>query len=90
MQFIVLRHFGSLRLMKLMMGINSAAASTVAAPFYCTKELSFDQLPGSAQRLFHHVESRTAVVSFSYRFGKRIAALRSRSAASEEERRRAQ
>lgn len=39
---------------------------------------------------FHHVESRTAGLSFTYRFGKNVAASRSRSTASEEERKRAQ
>lgn len=39
---------------------------------------------------FHHVESRTIALSFSYRLGKNVAASRSRSTASEEERKRAQ
>lgn len=39
---------------------------------------------------FHHVESRNVGLSFSYRFGKNVAASRSRSTASEEERKRAQ
>jgi hypothetical protein len=39
---------------------------------------------------FHHPESRTVGLSFSYRFGKNVAASRSRSTASEEERKRAQ
>ncbi len=39
---------------------------------------------------FHHVESRNVTLSLSYRFGKAIAAARSRSTASEEERKRAQ
>jgi hypothetical protein len=39
---------------------------------------------------FHQVESRNAVLSFSYRFGKNIAAARSRKTASEEEKSRAQ
>lgn len=39
---------------------------------------------------FNHAESRTAALSFSYRLGKKIASSRSRSTASEEERRRAQ
>jgi outer membrane receptor protein involved in Fe transport len=39
---------------------------------------------------FHHVESRNVGLSFSYRFGQNVAASRSRSTASEEERKRAQ
>lgn len=39
---------------------------------------------------FHHIESRNVALSFSYRFGKNVAASRSRSTASEEERKRAQ
>lgn len=39
---------------------------------------------------FYHSESRTAALSFSYRFGKKVAASRSRSTASEDERKRAQ
>jgi len=39
---------------------------------------------------FHRVESRNVGLSFSYRFGKNVAAYRSRSTASEEERKRAQ
>ncbi len=39
---------------------------------------------------FHHLESRTIGLSFSYRFGKNVAASRSRSTASEDERKRAQ
>lgn len=39
---------------------------------------------------FHHIESRNIALSFSYRFGKNVAASRSRSTASEEERKRAQ
>ncbi|QXV63827.1 TonB-dependent receptor family protein [Mucilaginibacter sp. 21P] len=41
-------------------------------------------------RFFHHVESRTVALSFSYRLGKNITASRNRSTASEEERKRAQ
>jgi outer membrane receptor protein involved in Fe transport len=39
---------------------------------------------------FHHIESRNVALSFSYRFGKNVTASRSRSTASEEERKRAQ
>jgi outer membrane receptor protein involved in Fe transport len=39
---------------------------------------------------FHHIESRNVALSFSYRFGKNVAASRSRSTASEDERKRAQ
>lgn len=39
---------------------------------------------------FHHVESRTLALSFSYRLGKNIAAARNRVTSSEEERKRAQ
>ncbi len=39
---------------------------------------------------FHHVESRTVALSFTYRLGKNITASRNRSTASEEERKRAQ
>ncbi|OOQ59608.1 TonB-dependent receptor domain-containing protein [Mucilaginibacter pedocola] len=39
---------------------------------------------------FHHVESRTVALSFTYRLGKNIAASRSRVTSSEEERKRAQ
>jgi outer membrane receptor protein involved in Fe transport len=39
---------------------------------------------------FHHIESRNISVSLAYRFGQNVAASRSRSTASEEERKRAQ
>jgi hypothetical protein len=39
---------------------------------------------------FHHIESRNVALSISYRLGKNVTASRSRSTASEEERKRAQ